>query len=241
MKVLSVDLASVRYQDLGLARLDVESRHIAFPKPADLGLAGKPEASTLAAALDAYCRRETVPVLLIDGPQAWRYPASPIAHMRLAERVLNTPAKTGDPGQAKPKTALRFVQFSIELFQALRQRHGWSLLTERWYRARKRRFAVETFPSAAWRLLGLPRLPAKARVDQAAIDKQALELSRMTGYRMPRGLTHDELQAAVVLPAGEALARRSREEVILCGFDPIPGAGGLVFEGWIALPRVTAA
>ncbi len=239
MKILSIDLASKRYQDLGLALLDLESRTLSFPQPEDLGLAGAPVAAELASAVDGFCRRRSVRILLLDGPQAWRHPRSPIPHMRLAERVLNTPARTGNPGEAKPRTILAFISFSIALFEALRLAHGWALLDEGWERHRQPT-AVETFPSAAWRLLGLPPLPSKGRTDPRTLEGHRRLLEKATGYALPDRLNHDQLQAAAVLPVGEALAARDPERLILCGVPPIAGDGGLMYEGWIACPRLSA-
>ena len=235
MNVLSVDLASRRYTDFGLALLRSGENRPTFPVLEDMGLEGEPEAKTLASALDAYCREEQVEVLLLDGPQAWRWPGSPIEHMRLCERVLNTSGKTGVPGQAKPRTYLGYIQFSIDVFHHLRVGHGWRLLTQDWADHAGRRWLVESFPSAAWRLLGLNRLPGQPR-DRPRLAPWARDLEMVSGMKLREDLSHDELQAAVVLPAGRAIAERRPEGVILAGVDPIIHEG-TVYEGWIACPR----
>jgi hypothetical protein len=158
--------------------------------------------------------------------------------MRLAERVLNTPGKTGVPGTAKPKNYLRYIQFSIDVFQNLHYEFKWSLIEKGWHRKRKRRWVVESFPSAAWELLGLERLPGKSRIKRAELNRFAKKLGQVTGYEIPSGLSHDELQAAVVLPAGEAIARRDPDGVILVGYDPIFDKKGNILEGWIVEPRL---
>lgn len=239
MKVLSIDLASRRYKDFGFALLEVGSNEPTFPEPSDLGLSGEPEAGACAAALNSFCTANDVMVLLLDGPHAWRHPESSIEHMRLAERVLNTPGKTGIPGQAKPKNYLRYIQFSIDLFQHLHSDYKWSLIDSRWHRKRKQRWVVESFPSAAWELLGLDRLPGKSKAKRADLNRFTKKLAEITGYTLPKGLSHDQLQAAVVLPAGEAIARREQEGVILVGFDPIMDEDGNVLEGWIVEPRLS--
>jgi hypothetical protein len=238
MKVLSIDLASRRYKDFGIALLEIGSNEPIFPEPAELSLDGEPEASDCAAALDAYCQTNDVMVLLLDGPHAWRYPKSSIEHMRLAERVLNTPGKTGVPGQAKPKNYLRYIQFSIDLFQHLHSEYRWSLIDSQWHRKRSKRWVVESFPSAAWELLGLDRLPGKSKTKRADLNRFAKKLARVTGYKLPKGLSHDQLQAAVVLPAGEAIAVRDPGGVLLVGIDPIIDKDGNVLEGWIVEPRL---
>jgi hypothetical protein len=238
MKVLSIDLASRRYRDFGIALLEVGSKQPQFPKPIDLGLEGEPEAKSCAAALETYCSTNDVTVLMLDGPHAWRYPKSSIEHMRLSERVLNTPGKTGIPGQAKPKNFLRYIQFSIDLFHHLHFEHKWALIESGWHRKRNRRWVVESFPSTAWELLGLDRLPGKSKTKRADLNRFAKKLSQVTGYALPKGLSHDELQAAVVLPAGEAIARRDPNGVLLLGVDPIVDKDGNLIEGWIVEPRL---
>ena len=237
MNVLAVDLASKRYADFGFARLEPGSANPIFPSPGDLGLSDPPDPVGCAEAMDAYARRFDTRVILLDGPQGWRHPGSPIEHMRLAERVLNTPGKTGVPGTAKPKTYLAYTTFSIELFDALRTR-GWELLREGWETQRRSRWLAECFPSAAWKLLGLERLPGKARKEKALLRKFSRRLAKVTGYVLPSNLSHDQLQAAVVLPAAEAIAGRDPSRMIMVGFDPLPAPGGQVFEGWIVGPRL---
>ncbi len=156
--------------------------------------------------------------------------------MRLCERVLNTPAKTGVPGVAKPGTFLRYIQFSIDLFENLRIHHGWSLLTEGWSKQRGARWAVEVYPSSAWPLLGLDRLPGKSKAGKR-LERWRSALARVTGYTLPKDLSHDQLQAAVVLPIGHALHQRDNDLLILAGIDPII-EDGIVYEGLIANPRL---
>lgn len=238
MKVLSIDLASRRYRDFGIALLEAGTGEPGFPDTEELGLSGEPEAAECAAALETFCKANDVGVLLLDGPHGWRHPDSSIEHMRLSERVLNTPGKTGIQGQVKPKNFLRYIQFSIDLFHELHFNYGWSLMHSGWHRRRKRRWVVESFPSAAWELLGLERLPGKSRVKRADLNRFTKQLGQVTGYDLPKGLSHDELQAAVVLPAGEAIARRDPDGVLLVGYDPMIDEQGNILEGWIVEPRL---
>ncbi|MDX1600024.1 MAG: hypothetical protein R3191_00765 [Anaerolineales bacterium] len=234
---LAVDLASRRYRDFGFALRREGDPTVELPTPEDIGLEDPPEADTFAAALADYARAEGIDVLLLDGPQGWRHPDSPIEHMRLCERVLNTPGKTGNPGHAKPGTYLNYIQFSIDTFHHLRSDHGWSLVTEDWAAETSTQWAVEVYPSAAWSLLGLDRIPGKSRGEDLEPWREAL--ARVTGYVLPKDMTHDELQAAVVLPLGNAINKRREDLVVLAGVDPFV-QDGLVFEGLIASPRLTA-
>lgn len=233
--VLSVDLASRRYRDFGFAFLRRGSRKPLFPGRDDLGLEDPPNAASFAGALEAFCRNHGVGILLLDGPHAWRHPASPIDHMRLCERVLNTPGKTGPPGHVKPAPLLKYVQFSIDTFRHLHDEYGWSFLTQDWPKRPGERWAVEVFPSSAWSLLGWRRLPSRPR-SAAKIEPWRRMLAKGLGLELPDRLSHDEIQSTVVLPLGEALAKGDPSGVILSGFDPI-WEDGHVYEGWIANPR----
>ncbi len=236
MAVLSIDLASKAYADFGFCLLTDGMARLEFPGSGELGLEGRPHASELARAISQLCSREAVSVVLIDGPQGWRWPESPIRHMRLCERVLNTPARTGPPGEVKPSTYLPFVRFSIDLFHHLRQDYAWSLLVEDWPKISGCRWLVETFPSAGWGLLGLTRLPGKNRSRRIDLEPWRRGLSETTGFDLPPGLSHDQLQAAVAILAGRAIAEGDVAGIIMAGMDPIITPSGLVHEGWIALP-----
>jgi hypothetical protein len=237
VNVLSIDLAYRTYHHFGISLFQTGERRAHFPGPGDLGLHGAPRPDILAGCLDGYCRQHTVTVLLLDGPQGWRDPGSPIPHMRVCERVLNTPCKTGDPGEVKPRPYLLFVEFSIGLVQHLRMRFGWRLLEADWMRRPGQRWLVESFPSAAWEPLGLRRPPSKARAQPADLLHARRTLMEAIGFELPNAITHDELQAAAVLPAGLAIAERRPEDILLVGMDPFVDDHGRVLEGWIVLPR----
>jgi hypothetical protein len=236
MSVLSIDLASKAYTDFGFCLLADGKTRLEFPGHAELGLEGRPNPFELARAISQICSRRAVSIILIDGPQGWRWPESTIRHMRLCERVLNTPARTGPPGEVKPSTYLPFVRFSIDLFHLLRQDYGCSLLLEDWLVLPDRLWLVETFPSAAWNLLGLPRLPSKRKARGMDLRLWREGLAEMTGLDLPADLTHDQLQAAVAILAGRAIAEGDSAGIIMAGTDPIISSVGVVFEGWIALP-----
>lgn len=232
--VLSVDLASRRYRDFGFAFLQQGGSGPLFPKSDVFGVKDPPDAATFASALEFFCRDHAIGVLLLDGPQAWRHPASPIDHMRLCERVLNTPGKTGVPGQVKPTTLLKYVQFSIDVFRHLHDDFGWSFLSHDWSSQPRSRWAVEVFPSSAWSLLGWQRLPSRPR-SADAVEPWRRMLAAGFEWDLPHRLTHDEIQAAVVLTLGGAIAGVNVDGVVLAGVDPI-WEDGNVYEGLIANP-----
>lgn len=236
--VFSVDLAARRYRDNGFALISYRGRKPKFPMPSDLRLEGKPNTWDMAEALDQFCREEGATVLMIDGPQGWKSPRTRIEHMRVCERVLNTPAKTGQIGNVKPATFLRYITFSINLFHILRVDYGWSLLTQEWFDKPNKRWLVESFPSSAWLTLGLDKLPGKSKTTPKQLRAWTKDLSMMTGYILPESLTHDQLQAAVVLPAGQALVQQRPQRVILSGMDPMIKRSGDVLEGWIVNPSL---
>lgn len=238
--ILSVDLAYKHYTDNGFAYLKNSTNDVQVKRPDDLNLRGVPSARDMAASLTSFSDQEGVSVLLLDGPQGWRFPHSQIEHMRLCERVLNTPGKTGNPGNVKPRTYLRYIQFSINLFHHLRVNHGWELLTQDWADRPGERWVVETFPSTAWKTLGLMKLPSKNKTTPEQLESWRNDLVLVTGLNIPPNLTHDELQAVVVLPVGQAIIERKPERVILSGIDPLMTEEDVVLEGWIVNPLMTS-
>lgn len=236
-RILSIDLACRRYEDNGIVCLDPSNPRPEVLKPSDLGLRGKPKVIDFAAALTRFSNREGVAVTLIDGPQGWRHPGSQVEHMRLCERALNTPGKTGNVGSVKPANYLPYIRFSIDLFRTLHLDHGWPLLTADWIERPGRRWLVESFPSSTWQALGLKRLPGKARTTATQLKSWSRDLCTITGLELPDDLSHDELQATVVLPIGLAIADGNPEGVLLSGTDPVIGDDGEILEGWIANPR----
>ncbi len=237
MSILSIDLATRDYRDIGFAHLETGSRQPKFLKPEELHLSGAPSVLDLAVALNAFCSEHNVTTLLIDAPHAWKDPKSGVQHMRIAERVLNTPGKTGTVGHVKPGTLLNFTIFSVALFQTMRKEYGWNLLTSRWTENKQNRYIVESFPTASWRTLGLDPLPGKSRARKADLKAWRDQLQQATGYSLPEKLSHDELQAAVMLPAGEAISSRDPDRVLLLGVQPSYNKAGDVIEGYIAVPR----
>jgi len=239
--VLSIDLASRRYSDNGFAFLPEGSNTPEFIKASNLGLSGKPNIADFAYGINQFCEQKDVSVLLLDGPQGWKSPKTKIEHMRLCERVLNTQAKTGPIGYVKPRPSLRYIVFSISLFHSLRVDYRWNLLIEDWVKSPRKRWIVETYPSSAWRTLGLEKLPAKSKTKPRQLTKWRKDLSLITGYEMKSKVTHDELQAAVVLPVGRAIAEVNPEGVILSGMNPSILRSRDVLEGWIVNPQVSSS
>lgn len=232
MSVLSIDLASRRYRDNGIALLQGVAGRVnaQLISPESLGLHGEPQVEPFADAIAALAERESVRVILLDGPQAWRANRSSLVHLRLCERETRTPGKTGLPGVVKPGTWTRMAEFSIALFDALDER-GWPRLTDHW---QSERVAIESFPTHAWRMLGHSPLPGKSATTTLAPWLSALT---DTGLTLPEGdIGHDELQALVAGLAGIALISGGLKACDLRGQNPFIEEG-VWREGFIVSPR----
>ncbi|MCA0375524.1 MAG: DUF429 domain-containing protein [Gemmatimonadetes bacterium] len=231
--ILSVDLAAARYADNGIALLTPAPPgrvHAHIVPPASLGLSDPPHVEHFADALLHLARTHDVRGILIDGPQAWRRGSEPLPHARVCELATRTPGKTGPPGVVKPRTWTRMAEFSIALFDALDAR-GFPRLDATWTDAP---FAVESFPTHAWRMLGRAALPAKRRRGDWTPWQQHLEQHWLSA---PLGaVTHDELQAVVAGIGGVQLVRGGVAAAHVCGEPPVFESGSWR-EGFIVSPR----
>ena len=233
MSVLSIDLASRRYADNGIALLQGEPGHIdaRLIRPEALGLLGEPTVQPFADAMTELAEREGVRVILLDGPQGWRANHSSLVHLRHCERETRTPGKTGLPGVVKPSTWTRMAEFSIALFDALHER-GWPRLTDRWSGERA---AVESFPTHAWRMLGHTPLPGKSATTTLAPWIEALSLAGIARGEAPE-TGHDDVQALVAGLAGIAMLSEGLGACDRRGCNPII-EDGTWREGFILSPR----
>ena len=170
-------------------------------------------------------------MILLDGPQGWRAEVSQHPDMRECERLTRTPGKTGLPTVMKPRSWTRMAEFSIAVFDAL-QAAGWARFPGA---CDGDRYAVETFPTHAWRALGLTSLPGRNRRG-IVVDRWVSALDRVSSLSWSRFPSHDDLQAAVAGLAG--LAMTTRYDAI--GFDaqgrPPLQEAGIWREGVIVSP-----
>jgi hypothetical protein len=236
MTTISVDLAYKRYSAIGVValaqvdgRADVEV--IGLPS---MGLSGRPSAPDLARCLSTLAHDRGARVMLIDGPQAWKSATSGLEHSRRCERALNTPGKTGLPGVTKPANYCEFIAFSIELFDGLAG-YGWPRLVDVSLADPTHRTAVESFPTSAWRRLGLAPLPGKARATPESVTRKLAELQGLFPLHVQPDLTHDELQALVAGLAGLALERVDLQGYAVEGLPPVQ-EDGFWREGFIINP-----
>jgi hypothetical protein len=230
--ILSVDLASRRWRDNGIALLapEGEGARVRLVSAEALGLRGTPEVEPFAEVLQRLAASEGVRLILLDGPQGWRAEQSSLVHLRHCEKETRCPGKTGLPGIVKPATWRRMAEFSIALFDALDAR-GWPRFTRAWSGERA---AMESFPTHAWRMLGFLPIPGKASSGELTPWHAALAKLGVGG--VPASASHDELQSVVAGLAGISLLRGGIPACDIRGRDPFK-EGGYWREGVIASPR----
>jgi hypothetical protein len=228
MSILSVDLAYRRYRDIGIVVLRSEGDRVVceLVRCEECDFKGEPEINLLAGFFSELARERQARYILIDGPQAWA--PGERQGSRDCERRLNTPGRTGPPGLGKPTGYLPFIQFSIALFDRLHAL-GWPRLRE----AGQWPAAIEAFPTAAWRALGLPPLPSKARLGPDDLQSRLIELEKWYGLVIDRRPGHDELQAIVAGLGGLGLEGGTLVELV--GLPPFLQADTWR-EGYILLP-----
>lgn len=218
---------------LRMAKSHIEATPIRLPA---LGLTGRPEASALAKTIIALAEQLGARLLFIDGPQAWKAPDNGLLHSRICERQLSTQGKTGLPCFTKPSNYAPFTAFAVDLFDQLASL-GWSRLPDELALSSSSRFALESFPTSAWRSLGLKPLPGKANTPVGTVQAKLTELSCLLPISVEDAgdLTHDELQALVAGLAGIAVEGHASCAVALSGVTPFE-LEGTWREGFIVNP-----
>jgi hypothetical protein len=235
--VLSIDLALCS-QNLGIAvaKPSPHSTEISLLPASALGLADRlaPATSVANQILD-FCGKQDIRLLLLDGPQGWKDPASELKHCRVCEKTLNTSAKTGTLDSVKPLNWKPFVRFSIAVFSELVKR-GVSLAEKPIIEASPPGIlALESFPYSAWRAVGLQSLPSKrkCRIEHLIDRTERLKASYNLTFDLP--ITHDQLQAAVASLAGVAILRGDPSGYKAHGQPPTL-KDGVILEGYIVNP-----
>ncbi len=230
-RVLSVDLACKRHRDIGVVLLDATETAIAATI-VDASLPDPPQVPLFADWLHALAEQHQVAGIAIDGPLGWKAPGTAAEHCRMSEQVVRAPGKTGlPPAGVKPRTYLAFTEFSIALFERLTLHHGYVLPGAE----RGERFVTETFPTAAWRSLGLTPVPGKGRTTPDALREAVARLTARVPLQLDRAPTHDQLQAVVGGLAPLAWAQGDIERVTLAGLPP-HRLDGCWREGYIMIP-----
>jgi hypothetical protein len=260
MSVLSVDLACRSWSDLGVVLLEQKGA----PHPYQIACEiirwqdpTPPPVVELALRLNTLCLERGATVLMLDGPQAWKSEDNGQEFSRVAERELNTSAKTGLPGNVLPGTYERFVGYCLALYDAL-GRLGWQRLASRDQAERREsssmdgradgtgwsgKILVESYPHAAWKSLGIPPLPAKRRCRVSHLAEAYAALTAMLPITTSQPPNHDQLQAivgglpglAIERNAGPEASQRARMGTRIVG-QPPRWEGGFWREGFIAVP-----
>lgn len=232
MAVVSIDLASRRYRDIGIAILkgSVKSVEVELVRPEEHGLSGTPEIKPLVRFCAELAARAGANLIFIDGPQGWRDSRSPIDYMRLCERCTRTPGKTDVPDIVRPASWTRMARFSVALFDRLDE-EGWLRFS---LQSPKDRFAVESFPTHAWRSLGCAPLPGKDRGPEN-LEIWSQKLSDLFGTTWRRSPTHDEIQAVVAGVGGLMLQEFGPSGCRIHGREPFRESGTWR-EGFILSP-----
>src|SRR5581483_1766938 len=235
--VFSVDLACAA-ANIGFCVLQSENGSVwraNFIPSSDWNLPTPLTPATLADAVYDFCVNERISVVLLDGPQGWKDPESPLLHCRGCEKALNTPAKTGIQGIVKPSPYTAFVEFSIAVFARLVQR-GATLASDSQVTVPPGVLALESFPNAAWKKLGIKPLPAKSRCKPVEIAARLKELTERFQIETPEtSPTHDQLQALVTAIAGRAILQGDSGAYLAQGVPPSTKNGTTV-EGFIVSP-----
>lgn len=237
-RVLSVDLAYKRHADIGVALLEAGAHRITATIIAP-DLPDPPQPHVLADWLHDLARAHDVQGLAIDGPLGWKAPGTDALHCRVSEKQVRAPGKTGlPPDGVKPRTYLAFTTFSIALFERLTTTHGYRLPGDAAGAPSGDAFVTETFPTAAWRALGLAPLPAKGKTREADLHDAVARLCARTSLVIDHAPSHDQLQAVVGGLAPLAWACGARDRVTLAGLPP-QRLDGRWCEGYIMVPGDT--
>lgn len=232
--IVSVDLASRRYADIGTIVLSRQEGRCNI-RSVPLGhMEGRPKAAQLALTLVELAETESATMIALDGPQGWKDPENGLEHSRLCDRQLNTQGKCGLPGHTKPRTYLNFIQFSIDVFEAL-DGMGWPRLAEPRQAFNASKVAVESFPTAAWRSLLLLPLPSKSKATTRDIETRRQVLQSLFRFDLDEPISHDELQAIVAGFGTLALAEGRFSECAIAGVAPFQMDGSWR-EGFIVNP-----
>jgi hypothetical protein len=234
-RILSVDLAYKRHADIGVAVLEATDTGITATLIDPL-LPDPPDPHTLADWLHHTAQEHDARGICIDGPLGWKAAGTDAPHCRMSEKIVRAPGKTGlPPDGVKPRTYLAFTVFSIALFERLTTVHGYLLPGAAPPPASASRFVTETFPTAAWRALGLLPLPGKGRTTPHDLEAAVHRLVAHTAVRIAPSPTHDQLQAVVGGLASLAWAQGAHASVHLAGVPPVR-LDGRWHEGYIMIP-----
>jgi hypothetical protein len=150
--------------------------------------------------------------------QGWRDPNNPSKFVgRECERETRTPGKTATYGVSVPKTWIRWIRFSVEVFDHLLD-SGYGLLANdpdlgTAVPLDPGQFHVaECYPTSTWRSAGLAPMPGH-HISSDCIEQYLRNLQRRFALPDPtgvgghsKGFSHDDVQALVSALPAAALA-----------------------------------
>jgi hypothetical protein len=224
IRVLGIDLASVRWRDNGIAIVSFTTGAHAEWYAVEYGCVRWPDVdlspATMADAVEKIVLEHKISAVSLDGPQGWREPIAPDRPGvgRVCEYEARCQGKTGEYGKTYPQTQHDWIKFCIDLFAELMNRgHARIVNSVEGFEsdamtARKpgQYWLLECFPTSTWRESRLPPLPGKSSVgdDASLIADYWARLQQRFGLPQLAAWTgsHDDLQAIVAaLPAAGLL------------------------------------
>lgn len=207
-RVLGIDVASSSWKANGSALIEYDEAGFGRVVPgAIVWPSGPLTPIALADAIDKFARAHAVDATALDGPQGWRSPDTPAGTPgvgRRSEYECSTQGKTGVYPVTYPSNQRPWIEFSIQLFDALLARPGVVLADLETTVSAGAGYAVlECFPTSTWRTSGLTPLPGKGKRPALPPFSQALA----TAYGLPAFVSqsHDDLQAMVAALAAVAV------------------------------------
>jgi len=127
------------------------------------------------------------------------------------------------------------AEFSIALFNEL-DALGFSRLNAREDMGKDAKLAIESFPTSAWRTMGLKPLPGKSKTSAGDVQRWLSSLQQLIPINLARDPNHDELQALVAALAGLTGRGLPSMGCSVAGRRPLLMDGLLWREGFIVNP-----
>jgi hypothetical protein len=207
-RVLGIDVASRSWTANGSALIEYDAAGFRRVVPGAVAWpSGLLTPARLADAIDDFARTHAVDAAALDGPQGWRSPDTPAGTPgvgRRCEYECRTQGKTGVYPVTYPRNQRPWIEFSIQLFDALLARPDVVLADPETTIGAGAAYAVlECFPTSTWRTSGLKPLPGKGKRPALPPFSRALA----TAYGLPAFVaqSHDDLQAVVAALAAVAV------------------------------------
>ena len=238
MAYFPVDLA-LSADKLGICLLTASANKWSarFLRSSDLHIADPIDPRGVAKSIAVFCKKEGVRVLF----DRW---ASRRGRTRTVNCSIAAPLRRNLPRRARSSTAgvvrpgnfLPFARFSIEVFDFLVREFGAHLAESPRIIAPSSGFlALESFPTSAWRSLGLKPLPGKGKSKPFDVDKGTAQLQQLYNLALSSHPTHDELQALVAALAGPPILNGDPSGYRADGAAPVT-KNGVRVEGYIVNP-----